>query len=124
MRGWLATNPTGIPPRRAKRGDQLPGPARPELPELAVVAQRPDHVPGVVGGRLAVRDDGAQLGRGAQHGIADRGRRRELVGVGRQVLEELGHGSVHVVGLHGAQPAGRGVDGGAAQLADPDLNAR
>ena len=63
MRGWLATNPTGMPPSRANAVDDLAGPTWPQLAKLAVVAEDPDHVADVVGGRLAVGDDGAQLGR-------------------------------------------------------------
>ena len=48
---------------------------------------------------------------------------RDLVGVGREVLEQLGHGAVDVVGLDGAQAAGRGVGGGAAELGEPDPDA-
>ena len=68
---------------------------------------------------MTVRSSGV----GPQHRVADGRRRGELVGVGRQVLEELGDGAVHVVRLHRAQAAGGGVDAGAAQLADPDLDA-
>ncbi len=58
----------------------------------------------------------------AQRGVADGGQRGDFVGVRRQVLEQLGHRSIDVVGLDGAQAAGCGVGGRAAQLgeADPD----
>ena len=35
--GWLATMPTGRPSMRAERGDEVGGPRRPQLEELAVV---------------------------------------------------------------------------------------
>ena len=46
MRGWLATNPTGGSAQAGEGGDQLPGPPRPQLPELAVVAQGRGPRPG------------------------------------------------------------------------------
>jgi hypothetical protein len=64
---------------------------------------RRDHVPGVVGRRLAVGDHGRAARAWAEHGVADGDRRRNLVGVRGQILEQLGHGAVHVVRLHRAQ---------------------
>ena len=100
----------------------LAGPAGMELPDFAVVADGLDDVADVVGRRLALGDDVPELGGGAQRGVADGGQRGDFVGVGRQVLEQLGHRPVDVVGLDGAQAAGRGVGGRAAELgeADPD----
>ena len=69
-------------------GHELAGPARPQLADLAVVAHGSDHVAHVVGRRLAVRDDRAQLRRRAQHRVADRGDWRQLVGVRRAGTRE------------------------------------
>ena len=83
MRGWLATNPTGIPPSRAKAVTSWPAQRGHSSRNSPSSQTRAHHVAHVVGGRLAVGDDRAQLRRRAQHRVADGRQRRHLVGVAR-----------------------------------------
>ena len=109
IRGWFATTPTERPPIRQSPVTIWPAHRGPQLAELAVVDHRADHVPHVVGGGLALRDQFTQFGDGAQRGIGDRGGRGNLVDMRRQVLQQLCDGPLDVVGLHRTDPTRPGV---------------
>ena len=79
----MATNPTGMPPNRANAVTICPAHRGQSSRNSPSSHRRADHLAGVVGGGLAVGDDRAQLGRRAQHRVADRRQRRDLVGVRR-----------------------------------------
>ena len=124
IRGWFATNADGHAAQAGERGDELSGPPRPQLPELAVVTDGADHVPAIVRCRLPLRDHGPQLRRRTEHRVPERRHGRQLVGARRQVLEQLDHRAVDVVGLDRAQAAGRGVGRGPAERRQSHLDTR
>ena len=119
-RGWLATTPDGHAADARQRRHQLGGPHGAQLEQLAVVGHGVDDVADVVGGGARSRDHARGALGTDRSGGSSLGRRRRLgVGVVGKVPE---HGAdevedVGLVGGHeGAEAAGRGVHGRAAEI--------
>ena len=81
-----------------------------------MIGHRPDDRADVVGGVAPGRHHLAQLGCRPVGRVVGGPGRGHLVGVGRQIGQDVGHGGRRIVGLEGAQPAGSGVDTHPAQV--------
>ena len=122
--GWLATIPTGWPPKRAKQVISDLGELRLDVEPLAVVDDLADHVVHVVGLARGLGDDLHQLLRHAVDRVLALAHRRLLLAVGREEGEvglDLGDAFLVVLDLEVADARLAAVDLGAAELLHRDL---
>jgi hypothetical protein len=99
--GWLATTPTGWPPRARQRDDDVLRPCGLDLEHPPVIDEGADHLADVVGTPWAVRHDRQQLLVAAVHWIVAGDHRGRLAVVGREVGQVLlDHAQAVLVVLH------------------------